>query len=108
MKACKFKANKILNKDCVVDRKTNGENKVHNQSKDIHDTWYNVIYKGSTFHFCDYNWALNGNVCKNVLKVGMLVSNDIFGDNLLSNVSSSFVERPRSLVDLNETTVSSP
>ena len=92
----------------VVDHKINGENKVRSQSKHTHDTWYNVIYKRLTFHLCDCNWALNGNVCKHVLKVGMLVSNDIFGDNLLSNVFRSFVERPRSLVDLNETIVSNP
>ena len=81
MKACKFKENKIPNKDCVVDHKTNGEHRVRSQNKDTCGTWYNVIYKGSIFHFCDYNWAINGNVCKHVLKVGMLVSNDIFGDN---------------------------
>ena len=108
LKSSRFKANKIPNKDCVVDHKSIGEYRVRSQNKDTRGTWYNVIYKGSTFHFCDCNWALNGNVCKHVLKVGMLASNDIFGDNLLSNVSSSFVERPRSLVDLNETIVSSP
>ena len=87
--------------------KSNNEYRVRSQNKDSHDTWYNVIYKGSTLHLCNCNWALNGNVCKHVLKVEMLVSSIVLRDNTLSNVSNSIVERPRILVDLNETPVRS-
>ena len=48
------------------------------------------------------------NVCKHVLKVEMLMANTILGDNRLINASSSITERPRILVDLNVTTLSSP
>ena len=87
--------------------KSNNEYRVRSQNKDSCDTWYNVIYKGSTLHLCNYYWALNGNVCKHVLKFEMLVSNIVLRDNTFSNVSSSIVERHRILVDLNETPVRS-
>jgi hypothetical protein len=59
----------------------------------------------SDLHFCDCTWALNGNVCKLVLKFGMLLNNNVSGDNLMSNVTTSSTKRPRFLVDLNETLV---
>jgi len=59
----------------------------------------------SDLHFCDCTWALNGNVGKIVLKVGMLLNNNVSGDNLMSNVTTSSTKRPRFLVDLNETLV---
>jgi hypothetical protein len=38
----------------------------------------------------------------------MLLNNNVSGDNLMSNVATSSTERPRFLVDLNETIVFSP
>ena len=81
LNASKCRANQIPNEDCVSVDKSNNEYRVRSQNKDSRDTWYNVIYKGSTPHFCNCNWALNGNVCKHVLKVEMLVSNTILRDN---------------------------
>ena len=107
LNASKCSANQIPNEDCVFVDKSNNEYRVHRKNKDSRDTWYNVIYKGSTLHFCNCNWTLNGNVCKHVLKVEMLVSNIVLRKNTLSNVSNSIAERPRILVDLNETPVRS-
>ena len=75
LNASKCRANQIPNEYCVSVDKSNNEYRVRIQKKDSHDTCYNVIYKGSTLHFCNCNWALNGHVCKHVLKVEMLVSN---------------------------------
>ena len=72
-----------MNNVCLL-IKSNNEYRVCSQYKDNRDTWYNVIYKGSTLHFCNCNWALNGNVCKHVLKFEMLVSNIVLRDNTLS------------------------
>ena len=81
---------------------------VHSQNKDTRDIWYNVIYEGSNLHFCNCNWALNGNICKHVLKVEMLVSNTILGENVLPSVTNLTIERPNSLFDLNETPILGP
>ena len=108
LNASKCRANQIPNEDCVADEKGQTEYRVRSQNKDTHNTWYNVIYKGSNLHFCNCSWALNGNVCKHVLKVEMLVTNNILGDNRLPNASSSITERPRILVDLNEIPLLSP
>ena len=107
LNASKCRANQIPNEYYVSIYKSNNEYRVRNKNKYSRGTWYNVIYKGSTLHFCNCNWALNGNVCKHVLKVEMLVSNNVLGDNILSNLSNSIAERPRILVDLNETPVRS-
>ena len=107
LNASKCRANQIPNEDCVFVDKSNNEYRVCSQNKDSRDTWYNVINKGSTLHFCNCNWALNGNVCKHVLKVEMLVSNIVLRDTTLPNVSTSIAERPRFLVELNETPVRS-
>ena len=75
LNASKCRAYQISNEDCVSVDKSNNEYRVCSQNNYSRDTWYNVIYKGSTLHLCNCNWALNGNVCKHVLKVEMLVSN---------------------------------
>lgn len=108
LNASKCRANQIPDEDCVVNPKSNKEYRVRSQNMDTRDTWYSVIYKGSDLHFCDCTWALNGNVCKHVLKVGMLLNNNVLGDNIMSNIATSSTERPRFLVDLNETIVFSP
>ena len=51
---------------------------------------------------------MNGNVCKHVLKIEMLVTNTILGDNRLTNSFGSITKRSRILDDLNVTTLSSP
>jgi len=108
LNASKCRANKIPNEDCVADDTNNNEYWVRSQNKDTRDTWYNVIYRGSTLHFCNCNWALNGNVCKHVLKVEMLASNTVLGDNIMPNVSIPIIERHKNLFDLNETAIMSP
>jgi len=105
LNSSKCRASQIQNEDCVPDEKSNNGYWVHSQNKDTRDIWYNVIYKGSNLHFCNCNWALNGNVCKHVLKVEMLVSNIILGENVLPNVTNPTTERPTILFDLNETPI---
>ena len=104
--ASKRRAKQIPDEDCVGNEQSHKEYWVRSQNNDNRNTWYKVVYKGANQHSCDCNWALNGNVCKHVLKVEMLVTNTILVDNGLTNVSSSITERPRILVDLNETTLS--
>ena len=87
--------------------KNTNEYRVRSQNKNTHDTWYKVIYTGSDFFFCNCAWAMNGNFCKHVLKVGMVVGKNVFDEHVSPNVSS-IVERPRFQVDLNEIVVPSP
>ena len=103
LNASKCKANQIPNEDCVADQESNNEYWVRSQNKDTHDTWYKVIHKISNLHFCNCNWALNGNVCKHAFKLEMLVSNTMLGDGVLPNVFGSTIEKPKFLVDLNKT-----
>jgi len=107
LNSSKCRAKKIPNEDCVPDEKSN-DYWVRSQNKDTRDIWYNVIYKGSNLHFCNCNWALNGNICKHVLKVEMLVSNTILGENVAPGVTDPTTERPRILFDLNETPILVP
>ena len=108
MNASKHIAKQIPNEDFVANEQNHEEYWVRSRNNDTQNTWYKVVYKGANQHSCNCNWALNGNVCKHVLKVEMLVTNTILGDNRLTNASSSITERPRILVDLNVTTLSSP
>ena len=94
LNSSKCRAIQIPNEDCVLDEKSNNGYWVHSQNKDTCDIWYNVIYKGSNLHFYNCNWALNGNFCKHVLKVEMLVSNISLGENVLPNVINPTTERP--------------
>ena len=55
LNASKCRANQIPNEDCVSVDKSKNEYRVRSQNKDSHDTWYNVIYKGSTLHLCNCN-----------------------------------------------------
>ena len=58
--------------------------------------------------FCGCDWDLNGNICKHVIKVGMVVGKCVFGEHVSPNVSSVIIERPIFLVDLNEPVVLIP
>lgn len=91
----KCKANQIPNEDCVLDEKSNNKYWVHGKNKNTRDIWYNGIYKYSNLHFCNCKWALDGNACKHVLKVEMLVSNISLGENVLPNVTNPTTKIPR-------------
>ena len=49
--ACKAK--NIPDEECVVDGNCTSEYLVRSQTMETCDTWYNVIYKGPTLHFCN-------------------------------------------------------
>ena len=68
----KRRANEILDEECVCDENNNNEYWVHNQNNNTRDTWYKVIYRSSEFFLCGCDRDLNGNVCKHVIKVGMV------------------------------------
>ena len=75
---CQCKAYEIPDEECVCDMKNTNEYWVRSQNKNTRDTWYKVIYTGSNFFFCNCAWAMNGNFCKHVLKVGMVVGKNVF------------------------------
>jgi len=104
----KCKAKNIPDEDCMADGNKESEYLVRSQTMATRDTWYHVIYKGLNLNFCNCKWALNGNICKHILKVEMVVTSNVSGGNELPNVSRSITERPGYLLDLNESFVMTP
>ena len=98
----RYRATQIPDEDCMHYKNKTDHFLVRSQNEGTHDTWYHVIYTGSEFNFCTCDWALNGNVCKHILKVEMLVSKDGEGIEVLPNASNPILESPRPLVDLND------